>query len=400
MFFDCFDPVDDLWINSNDLFYAQNYIEFTFLAPLKFMFKIADVQIDDKEEAMARIKSFTDQMFFNLISYDFQWSVLPSDECKSWLREYVEVDFKFIYNNTPKYPVARFPEMTLSEILLLNKAFSSPKHPFKRNQLFRQFAGRALDRSNTQVDSKLPVEKTGSGLLQDGIWLETIEEKSFAVSFQSTQTTEEYDRQYKLDKKITSAYSKNHKYRVYPLKWYHEGQLVIVPYDETDTLYRAIITDIDYTNRQAAVAHLDYFSNDVLPIDQLLPLENGSTKAKLYGVDERWLTQIVKLESKPGCDATNFSQEDDVPKTIRIRFVSSLNSNVYKGKISIFISIVIFLFLGEVDVDNMYVTDGSEGSLDVETTSDDKYTTAVESIDIPRNGSYLLFTQFTLLILI
>ena len=129
-------------------------------------------------------------------------------------------------------------------------------------------------------------------------------------------------------------------------------------------------------------------------------LENGSTKAKLYGVDERWLTQIVKLESKPGCDATNFSQEDDVPKTIRIRFVSSLNSNVYKGKISIFISIVIFLFLGEVDVDNMYVTDGSEGSLDVETTSDDKYTAAVESIDIPRNGSYLLFTQFTLLILI
>ena len=344
-FFDCFDPADDLWINSNDLFYAKNDIQFSMLAPLKFIFKIVGVKIDEKEEAMARIKSFTDQMFFNLTSYDFQWSALPGDECKSWLREYVEVDFKFIYNNTPKYPIARFPEMTLSEILLLNKAFSSPKDPFKRNQLFRQFAGRALDRSNSQVDTNLPLEKTGSGLLQDNIWLETVEENSFAVSFQSTQTKEEYDRQYKLDKKITRAYSKNHKYRVYPLKWYHEGQLVIVPYDESDTLYRAIITDIDYTNRQAAVAHLDYFSNDVLSIDQLLPLENGSTNSKLYGVDERWLTQIVKLESKPGCDPTNFSQVDDEPKTIRIRFVSSLNSNVYKGKISIFISIFLFFFI-------------------------------------------------------
>ena len=341
-FFDCFDPADDLWINSNDLFYAKNDIHFSMLAPLKFIFKIVGVKIDEKEEAMARIKSFTDQMFFNLTSYDFQWSALPGDECKSWLRECVEVDFKFIYNNTPKYPVARFPEMTLSEILLLNKAFSSPKDPFKRNQLFRQFAGRALDRSNSQVDSNLPLEKTGSGLLQDNIWLETVEENSFAVSFQSTQTKEEYDRQYTLDKKITRAYSKNHNYRVYPLKWYHEGQLVIVPYDESDTLYRAIITDIDYTNRQAAVAHLDYFSNDVLMIDQLLPLENGSTNSKLYGVDERWLTQIVKLESKPGCDPTSFSQVDDEPKTIRIRFVSSVNSNVYKGKISIFISMIIF----------------------------------------------------------
>ena len=71
-----------------------------------------------------------------------------------------------------------------------------------------------------------------------------------------------------------------------------------------------------------------------------------------------------------------------------------------KVKYQFLFQLLFFLFLGEVDVDNMYVTDGSEGSLDVETTSDDKYTTAVESIDIPRNGSYLLFTQFTLLILI
>ena len=48
-----------------------------------------------------------------------------------------------------------------------------------------------------------------------------------------------------------------------------------------------------------------------------------------------------------------------------------------------------FLFVGEVDVKNMYVDDGSEGSLDVETASDDKYATAVESIDIPRKGSYI-----------
>ena len=100
-----------------------------------------------------------------------------------------------------------------------------------------------------------------------------------------------------------------------------------MPYDDSDALYRAIITDIDYTNRQATVAHLD-----ILPIDQLMPLENGSTKAKTYGVDERWLTQIVKLESKPGCDPQKFSQEDDLPKTIRIRFVGSLGSNVYKGE--------------------------------------------------------------------
>ena len=111
-----------------------------------------------------------------------------------------------------------------------------------------------------------------------------------------------------------------------------------MPYDETDTLYRAIITDIDYTNRQAAVAHLDYFSNDVLPIDQLLPLENGSGRSEIYGVAERWLTQIVKLDSKPGCKlhyAAKFSQDDDEPKTIRIRLVSSLNSNVYKGELFI-----------------------------------------------------------------
>ena len=43
----------------------------------------------------------------------------------------------------------------------------------------------------------------------------------------------------------------------------------------------------------------------------------------------------------------------------------------------------------EFDVKNMYVDDGSKGSLDVETASDDKYATAVESIDIPRKGSYL-----------
>lgn len=367
-FFDCFDPVDDLWVNSNDLFYAKNDMEFTFLAPLKFIFKMVDVQIGEKEEAMARIKSFTDQMFFNLTSYNFQWSTLPGDECTSWIREYAEVDFKFIYNNMPKYPVARFPEMTLSEILLLHKAFTSPKYKFKRNQLFRRFAGRALNRSNTQIDfpiGKAPLEKTGTGLLQDNIWLETVEENYFAVSFQSTQTKEEYDRQYRLDKKITKLYSKTHKFRVYPLKWYHEGQLVIVPYDDSDTLYRAIITDIDYTNRQAAVAHLDYFSSDVLPIDQLLPLENGSSNAITYGLSERWLTQIVKLESKQGCDPANFTQGDEDQKTIRIRFVASLDSNVYKG---------------EIDVDNMYVHE-SECSADLETASDDKYTTAVESID-------------------
>ena len=40
------------------------------------------------------------------------------------------------------------------------------------------------------------------------------------------------------------------------------------------------------------------------------------------------------------------------------------------------------------EVKNMYVDDGSKGSLDVETASNDKYAT-VESIDIPRKGSYL-----------
>jgi len=44
----------------------------------------------------------------------------------------------------------------------------------------------------------------------------------------------------------------------------------------------------------------------------------------------------------------------------------------------------------------MYVVDESEGSLDVETASDDKYATAVESIDIPRKGSYLLLTDHLL----
>ena len=44
----------------------------------------------------------------------------------------------------------------------------------------------------------------------------------------------------------------------------------------------------------------------------------------------------------------------------------------------------------------MYVVDESEGSLDVETASDDKYTTAVESIDIPRKGSYLLLAEHLL----
>ena len=302
------------------------------MPPLKFIFKLVDVKIEDKEEALARIKSFTDQMFFNLMSYDFKWSRRPDDEFGNWLGEYAEVDFKFIYNNTPGYPVARFSEMTFSEILLLNKAFSSPTDAFKRNQLFRRFAGKALDRSNTHVDSKFPLEKTGTALLQDNIWLETVGENSFVVAFQSIQTKEEADRQYKLDGKLTRLYQKNHKYRIYPLNYYHEGQLVIVPYDDSDALYRAIITDIDYTNRQATVAHLDYFSNDILPIDQLMPLENGSTKAKTYGIDERWLTQIVQLESKPGCDPPKFSQEDDLPKTIRIRLVGSLGSNVYKGE--------------------------------------------------------------------
>ena len=44
--------------------------------------------------------------------------------------------------------------------------------------------------------------------------------------------------------------------------------------------------------------------------------------------------------------------------------------------------------LGEIDVDNMYVVDESDCSADVETASDDKYATAVESIDIPRKGSF------------
>ena len=332
MFFDCFNPVDDLWIPANDLFYPKNDVKFCILSPLKYVFKVPNVEILEKEDALARIKSFTDQMFFNLMSDELEWSTRPNVECGYWLKDYAEVDFKFIYVNTDGYPVARFAEMTLSEILLLNKAFSSPTDDFKRNQLFRRFAGRALERSSTPTDEKFPLEKTGTALLQDNIWLETIEDNSFAVSFQSTQTKEEADRQYKLDKKITSLYRKNHQFRIYPMKNYHEGQLVIVPYDDTDTLYRAIITDIDYTNRQATVAHLDYFSNDVLPIDQLLPLENGSGRSKTYGVAERWLTQIVKLESKPGCNAAKFSQEDDEPRTIRIRLVSSLKSNVYKGE--------------------------------------------------------------------
>ena len=44
--------------------------------------------------------------------------------------------------------------------------------------------------------------------------------------------------------------------------------------------------------------------------------------------------------------------------------------------------------LGEIDVDNMYVVDESDCSADVETASDHKYATAVESIDIPRKGSF------------
>ena len=334
-FFDCFDPVDDLWIPVNDFFYPNDG-SFYYLAPLKYAFKVANVHIVEKEEALARIKSFTDQMFFNLTTDDLKWSNLPNHQFdNNWLGQYFEVDFNFIYKNADGYPVARFAEITLSEILLLNKAFSSPTHRFKRNELFRRFVARALERSNTPADEKFPLEKTGAALLQDNIWLETIEENSFAVSFQSTQTKEEADRQYKLDKKITSLYRENHQFRIYPLKYYHEGQLVIVPYDDTDTLYRAIITDIDYTNRQANVAHLDYYSNDVLPIDQLLPLENGSGRSEIYGVAERWLTQIVKLDSKPGCNAAKFSQDDDEPKTIRIRLVSSLNSNVYKGELFI-----------------------------------------------------------------
>ena len=46
-----------------------------------------------------------------------------------------------------------------------------------------------------------------------------------------------------------------------------------------------------------------------------------------------------------------------------------------------------YILLGEIDVDNMYVVDESDCSADVETASDDKYATAVESIDIPRKGS-------------
>ena len=54
-----------------------------------------------------------------------------------------------------------------------------------------------------------------------------------------------------------------------------------------------------------------------------------------------------------------------------------------------YMNILFYLFLGEIDVDNMYVGEESECSADVETVSDDKYATAVESIDIPRKGSYL-----------
>ena len=47
-----------------------------------------------------------------------------------------------------------------------------------------------------------------------------------------------------------------------------------------------------------------------------------------------------------------------------------------------------YIFLGEIDVDKMYVVDETDCSVDVGTALDDKYATAVEPIDIPRKGSY------------